>query len=65
MLADAGRGPDDYAVTRRGARSTSSVVDRLTARLLEQLRSPLTIVDAIIALSRAEDFLMSHVPGEE
>lgn len=47
--------PDHFTVTRRGARSTSSVVDGLTARLLERFRSPVTIVDAIVALSQAED----------
>lgn len=48
-------GPGDYTVTRRGTRSTSNVVDRLTARLLEHFRSPQTIVDAIIEFSRAEE----------
>lgn len=47
--------PGHFTVTRRGGRSASSVVDGLTARLLERFRSPATIVEAIVALSQAED----------
>lgn len=46
--------PDDYSVTRPLARTTSSIVDRKTAALLDSFRTPTTIVDAVIAFSSAE-----------
>jgi serine/threonine-protein kinase len=48
-------GPDCFAITRHGSRTASSVVDGPTARLLERFRMPVTIVDAILAFSGAED----------
>lgn len=47
--------PDSYAVTRHGSRTASSVIDGSTARLLERFRIPTTIVDAVLAFSRAEE----------
>ena len=44
----------DYSVTRPRARTMSSIVDGTTAALLDQFRAPTTIVDAVIAFSRAE-----------
>lgn len=44
----------DCAVTRPLARGTSSVVDARAAGLLERFRTPATIVEAVIAYSRAE-----------
>lgn len=44
----------DYALTRRRSRTPSIIVDARTAGLLEQLRKPSTIVDAVIRYSRAE-----------
>jgi eukaryotic-like serine/threonine-protein kinase len=46
---------DDCTVTRPLARGTSSVVDSRAAGLLERFRTPATIVEAVIAYSRAED----------
>ena len=48
-------GPDSFTITRHGSRTASSVVDGPTARLLERFRTPVTIVDAILAFSGAED----------
>ena len=47
-------GEGDYALTRPRSRTPSSIVDARTARLLEILREPSTIVDAVIRYSRAE-----------
>jgi serine/threonine-protein kinase len=44
----------DYSVTRPRARTMSSIVDEKTAALLGTFRAPTTIVDAVIAFSRAE-----------
>ena len=44
----------DYSVTRPRARTMSSIVDAKTAALLDRFREPTTIVDAVIAFSRAE-----------
>ncbi|HEX6653420.1 MAG TPA: lanthionine synthetase LanC family protein [Thermoleophilaceae bacterium] len=44
----------DYSVTRPRARTMSSIVDGQTAALLDRFREPTTIVDAVIAFSRAE-----------
>ena len=44
----------DYALTRPRSRTPSIIVDARTAGLLEQLRKPSTIVDAVIRYSRAE-----------
>ena len=44
----------DYSVTRPRARTMSSIVDGKTAALLDTFRAPTTIVDAVIAFSRAE-----------
>jgi eukaryotic-like serine/threonine-protein kinase len=45
---------EDYAVTRPKSRLPSTVVDALTAALLERFRQPKTIVDAVVELSLAE-----------
>jgi eukaryotic-like serine/threonine-protein kinase len=42
----------DFAVSRRGTRSASRIVDAQGAELLERFREPSTIVDAVIAHSR-------------
>jgi hypothetical protein len=47
-------GPDCFTITRHGSRTASSVVDGPTARLLERFRTPVTIVDALLAFSGAE-----------
>jgi serine/threonine-protein kinase len=44
----------DCAVTRPRSRTPSSVVDTRTAALLESFRSPMTIVDAVIAFATKE-----------
>jgi serine/threonine protein kinase len=44
----------DYSLTRPRSRTPSSIVDARTAALLEILRKPSTIVDAVITYSRAE-----------
>jgi hypothetical protein len=44
----------DFSVTRPRARTMSSIVDGKTAALLDRFRAPTTIVDAVIAFSRAE-----------
>jgi eukaryotic-like serine/threonine-protein kinase len=44
----------DYSVTRPRARTMSSIVDGKTAALLDTFRAPTTIVDAVIAFSRAQ-----------
>jgi eukaryotic-like serine/threonine-protein kinase len=46
----------DYYVTRAHTRSGSIVVDAQTAFLLEQFRAPSTLVDAIMAFCRANEF---------
>jgi hypothetical protein len=46
-------GDDDYAVSRERSRTSSSVVDRDTAELLEHFRTPTRIVDAVLAFARA------------
>jgi len=43
----------DFAITRPRSRASSRVVDAGTARLLTLFRAPTTIVDAVIAYSRA------------
>jgi eukaryotic-like serine/threonine-protein kinase len=42
----------DFAVSRRGSRSASRIVDAEGAELLERFRSPSTIVEVVIAHSR-------------
>ncbi|HYN21109.1 MAG TPA: lanthionine synthetase LanC family protein [Thermoanaerobaculia bacterium] len=42
----------DYAVTRPRSRTPSRIIDAGAAELLEQFRSPITIVDAVIRFSR-------------
>ncbi len=46
--------PGDYALTRPQTRTTSSIVDRSTAGLLERFRAPTRIVDAVVDYSRSE-----------
>ncbi len=43
----------DYAITRPRARTPSSIVDAQAAALLEEFRTPTTIVEAVIAFSQA------------
>ncbi|MFZ2114047.1 MAG: lanthionine synthetase LanC family protein [Solirubrobacteraceae bacterium] len=43
-----------YSITRPRTRTTSSIIDARTAALLERFRTPVTIVDAVIAYSTAE-----------
>ncbi|MFI6281793.1 lanthionine synthetase LanC family protein [Streptomyces sp. NPDC050988] len=43
----------DFTVTRPGTRTVSSVVDRETAVLLDQFRTPRTIVDAVLSFCSA------------
>lgn len=43
----------DFSVTRPRTRTNSSIVDAKTASLLERFRTPATIVDAVIAYSKA------------
>lgn len=45
----------DFAVTRPRARIPSRIVDAQSAALLEEFRSPRTIVDAVIRYSRARE----------
>ncbi|MET0557333.1 MAG: lanthionine synthetase LanC family protein [Solirubrobacterales bacterium] len=47
-------GEGDCAVTRPMARGSSTVVDAESASLLERFREPTTIVEAVIAYSKAE-----------
>lgn len=47
-------GPGDYALTRPRTRTTSSIVDRAGALLLERFRDPKTIVAAVVEHSRSE-----------
>ena len=48
-------GEDEVALTRPRGRSTSGVVDRSIADLLEEFREPRTIVDAVLRFARARD----------
>jgi len=43
----------DCSITRPRTRTTSSIIDAKTAALLERFRTPVTIVDAVIAYSAA------------
>jgi serine/threonine-protein kinase len=43
----------DYAVTRPNARSHSQIIDAAGAQLLEEFRTPKTVVQAILAYSQA------------
>src|SRR5262249_61715876 len=43
----------DYAVTRPHARTRSQIIDAAGAELLEEFRKPKTIVEAILAYTRA------------
>lgn len=45
----------DYAITRPRSRTPSSIVDSLTAELLEKFRSPKTIVEAVISYSQGRN----------
>jgi hypothetical protein len=47
----------DYAVTRPNARSRSQIIDAAGAQLLEEFRKPNTIVQAILAYSRARRWI--------
>ena len=48
-------GEDEVALTRPRGRSTSGVVDRSIADLLEEFREPRTIVDAVLRFARSRD----------
>ncbi|MEU4197160.1 lanthionine synthetase LanC family protein [Kribbella sp. NPDC026611] len=54
LLAELGNDADGFAITRHGSRTGTSVVDGLTARLLQRFRTPTTIVDAVLEFSGAE-----------
>src|SRR3954451_11109670 len=54
LLGQIDHGPDDHSVTRPYTRTTSTIVDVRTARLLEPFRSPVTIVDAVLRFSKSE-----------
>jgi serine/threonine-protein kinase len=45
----------DFTLTRPGLRSPSRVLDALSAALVAEFRSPSTVVEAVIRLSRAQD----------
>jgi serine/threonine-protein kinase len=44
--------PGDWAITRPGLRTASRIVDACAAELLAELRSPSTLVDAVLRYSR-------------
>jgi hypothetical protein len=44
--------PGDWAITRPGLRTASRIVDAFAAELLAELRSPSTLVDAVLRYSR-------------
>lgn len=47
--------PDDVALTLRGARKSSKILDADTARLLEYFRTPARIVDVVLRYSLEEE----------
>src|SRR4051812_23761268 len=57
----------DYAISRPGSRHLAKVVDAETARLLRQFRKPVSVIDAIVAVSSqrtddAQALLENHYP---
>ncbi|HWN86598.1 MAG TPA: lanthionine synthetase LanC family protein [Vicinamibacterales bacterium] len=46
----------DFAISRPRSRSTSTVVDEAAAALIEQFRTPRTIVEAVVLFSNARHF---------
>ena len=48
-------GEGDFAISRPRSRSTSRVLDAGAAALLEEFRSPRTVVEAVISYSRAHE----------
>jgi hypothetical protein len=55
VRARLGQVGDEFALTRPNAREPSKLIDRRAAGLIENFRQPRTIVQAVIAHSRAEN----------
>lgn len=49
-------GDDDVALSRPRTRTTSTVIDATAAALIEQFRTPKTIVEAVVLFSKARRF---------